>query len=70
MWRTCRVKLCSPDLPRWPGQQQPNGAMHYGSDSHSVLRKIDFHLAQILAARSVLGLGFDFVLEVQLYAEG
>ena len=42
--------------------------MHYGSDSHSVLRKIDFHLAQILAARSVLGL--DFVLEVQLYAEG
>jgi hypothetical protein len=38
--------------------------------SANALRKIDFHLAQILAARSVLGLGFDFVLEVQLYAEG
>jgi hypothetical protein len=27
-------------------------------------------LAQILAARSALGLGFDFVLEAELDAEG
>ena len=38
--------------------------------SANALRKLDLHLAQILAARSVLGLGFDFVLEVQFYAEG
>jgi hypothetical protein len=32
--------------------------------------QINLQLAQILAARSALGLGFDFVLEVQLDAEG
>src|SRR3979490_630672 len=64
-------------LPRFPRclalgpkfiEQRLLHAMHHGSNSHSASRKINFHLAQILAARSVLGL--DFVLEVQLYAEG
>ena len=32
--------------------------------------QINLQLAQILAARSALGLGFDFVLEVELDAEG
>jgi hypothetical protein len=32
--------------------------------------QINLQLVQILAARSALGLGFDFVLEVELDAEG